>query len=260
MLTRIRRLLAGNRLEIALITLCLTLWNSAAYAQTAVTAPITFVDGTLACPDCVKATAPSWQYGVVVGGSGQVASSVATDASTTKFLKSGGSSANPSWATISATVIDSGAASNGQVLTANGSGGATYTTISSGVTPVIPAMSDGPVSAGAGTVYMSLSGQLSLTEAIVRTPIKNNHTIANPAITTTVAPGGTSIVVTLGTGACTSGATYGSLTVTASASANTVVSNTTSQAVTGGNCAVWKIVKTGATAETLINLVTEITA
>lgn len=60
--------------------------------------PITCTNGNVAAATVL--TGSTTQYGVAVGSTSQAVAFVTPDASTTKYLKSGGSSANPTWSSI----------------------------------------------------------------------------------------------------------------------------------------------------------------
>ena len=263
MLSRIKRTLRGNRLEVTALTFLLSLWHASAEAQTACTAPIVCADGGVSAPTALVGS--QTQYGVAVGGTSQTVGFITPDASTTKYLKSGGASANPTWSTIAtgdlpsnvmletenANLLGSGAASNGQVLQANGSGGTSWATPTTGTKQIFAIRSETPISAGAGTLYMGLDGTLSSSEANVKTPIADTGSLDNLYCYATASPGGTSFVLTVRTGACSS-LSDSTLTVTP-VTADTLVNDTThSASITAGQCASIKIVKTGSTIQTLV--------
>ena len=65
------------------------------------TAPISANNGVITCTTCTTAASPT-NYGVAVGGSSQALGFVGPDSSSTKFLRSNGSSTNPSFEAITA--------------------------------------------------------------------------------------------------------------------------------------------------------------
>ncbi len=67
-------------------------------------------------------------YNLILGGSGQVIANVPPSSTSGLPLVSQGSSAQPNYATLGISAINSGTASSGQYPAANGTGGATWTT------------------------------------------------------------------------------------------------------------------------------------
>ena len=65
------------------------------------TAPISADNGVITCTTCTTSASPT-NYGVAVGGASQALGFVGPDSSSTKFLRSNGSSANPSFESITA--------------------------------------------------------------------------------------------------------------------------------------------------------------
>ena len=65
------------------------------------TAPISANNGVITCTTCATASSPT-NYGVAVGGASQALGFVGPDSSSTKFLRSNGSSTNPSFEAITA--------------------------------------------------------------------------------------------------------------------------------------------------------------
>lgn len=97
MLTRIRKKMRENGMRVVPILALMIVLATAgrAYALSA-SLPIVANNGDVSCPTCIKATSPT-QYAVGVGTADQTLGFIAPDASTNKWLFSGGASANPTW-------------------------------------------------------------------------------------------------------------------------------------------------------------------
>lgn len=134
--------------------------------------------------------------------------------------------------------------SNGQFLKANSAqaSGVEWAAASSAPNPVLTLSTVTPVTVLSSTPrYLSMSGDVSSTEADVRTPFVSAVTFGNlqcvPSSGTTNA-----ITAVIGTAACTSAADFTSKAqVVMSATANTTGTSSGSTAVTAGQCAVIKL-------------------
>lgn len=111
------------------------------------------------------------QYGVVVSGSGNTMSVIAPDASTTKVLTSGGASANPTWAAVTATVpsnanemvnlaVDTSVSGNALTIALKQADGSTDCAAGAGA--CIVSLRHGTVTNG-GHTQVSVTGALSVT-------------------------------------------------------------------------------------------------
>jgi len=107
--------------------------------------------------------------------------------------------------------------------------------------PVMSLTTTTPVTVLSSTaVYLSLSGEVSTTEANVRTPFKNATTLGS-LMCTANANTTNQITAAIGTGACTSAASFSGASVTMSATANTQGTSTGTTAISAGQCAVIKL-------------------
>lgn len=127
------------------------------------------------------------------------------------------------------------------------------------VNPVLDFASETKIDLNGSTIYLGLGGGVSATENDVLVPI-SAATLNNLRCRSSVAPGGTSLTVTFGTGACTGAMTYGTSSVVLPATTDTTAADTDAQTVTAGQCIALKVVAVGDTSAAFVTCTIDKTA